>query len=291
MAASYEEATGQQAGYAFEDFGLFRSADVSMVNLESPVTLRGKPVPKPFNFRAHPRIVRALIDAGVGIVNLANNHIFDYGARGLFDTILYLDSLGLQHVGAGRNASEAYRPVIRAVRGRRIGFLGYYGGGEAPGATGKSAGVARRDLGRIVDDIQKLRERDSVSFVVVNLHWGTELADHPDPDQVEFAHGLVDAGADLVVGHHPHVLQGIERYGNGVIAYSLGNLLFGGNSRSTYSTGLLEVDLRNDSTAVTFIPVRVENWKLEVPDSALGSTILGEMQHLSSRFQNSIFHK
>ena len=291
LAGSYEEATGDAAGYAFRDFDLLRRADVSMVNLESPVTRRGRRVPKPFNFRAHPRIVSALLEAGIDIVNLANNHIYDYGAQGLFDTILYLDSLGLQHVGAGRNSAEAYHPVIRVVNGRRVGFLGYYGGGEAPGATRNSPGVARREIMRIQEGVHLLRERDSVTYVVVNLHWGTELADHPDSDQVAFAHDVIDAGANAVIGHHPHVLQGIELYDKGVIAYSLGNLLFGGSSRSSYDTGLFEIRLHGDSTSYAFVPVRVEQWSLGLPDSAAGARLLGRMGQLSSQFPNSIFHK
>ncbi len=291
LASSYQDAVGDSLGYAFGGFSMFQEADLSMVNLESPVTRRGKAVPKPYNFRARPGAVRALLEAGIDIVNIANNHIYDYGAQGLFDTILYLDSLGLAHVGAGRNRKEAHSPVIRTIRGIRFGFLGYYGGGEAPGATRNSPGVARRIVPEIAADIRTLREVDSVRVVIVNLHWGTELAEHPDDEQVQCAHDVIDAGADLVIGHHPHVLQGIERYGRGVIVYSLGNLVFGGNARSSYDTGLFEARVWQDSLACRFIPVRLQEWKLTLPDSVAAARIADRVKSLSASFPSSIFNK
>ncbi len=291
LAASYQDGVGDSLGYAFRGFDLFQQADLSMVNLESPVTRRGKPVPKPYNFRARPGAIRALLGAGIDIVNIANNHIYDYGAQGLFDTILYLDSLGLAHVGAGRNRKEAHKPVIRTIRGIRLGFLGYYGGGEAPGATRNSPGVARRAVSEIAADLQTLRDVDSVRVVIVNLHWGTELAEHPDAEQIECAHEVIDAGADLVIGHHPHVLQGIERYGKGVIVYSLGNLVFGGNARSSYDTGLFEALVWQDSLACRFIPVRLQEWKLTLPDSVAAARVADRVKSLSASFPSSIFNK
>jgi len=132
--------------------------------------------------------------------------------------------------------------VIVTIRGKKIGILAYYGGGEAPGAGMASPGVARRDLGQVTADILKLH------YTTGRLHrrqspLGTENARTPDESQRTFAHALIDAGADAVIGHHPHVLQGIERYGNGVIVYSLGNFVFGGNSRSSYDTGLFQIRL------------------------------------------------
>ncbi len=290
MAAHYEEAVGDDAGYAFRDFSLLKTADIAMLNLECPVTLRGSKIPKPFNFRMKPGFLHALPDAGVTLVNIANNHIFDYGREGLFDTISYLDSVGLKHVGAGRNAAEAYRPVVLSRRGIRIGFLGFYGGGEAPAAGSRSPGVARRDLARAVESIRLLRSLDSVDVVIVNLHWGTELATAPDPGQREFAHRLIDAGADAVIGHHPHVLQGIERYGKGVIVYSLGNFLFGGNERSTYTTGLFEMRITRRATGYRFLPVQVRNWRLSALSGTDSAAVLTNMSRLSSRFRNSIFN-
>jgi poly-gamma-glutamate synthesis protein (capsule biosynthesis protein) len=287
LAEHYERAAGESAGRAFAGFDLLRTADIAMVNLECPVTTRGTRAVKPFTFRMHPRFTAVLAEAGIDLVNLANNHIFDFGAEGLFDTFLYLDSANIRWVGAGRNRSEAHHPVVLNVRGLRIGFLGYYGGGEAPGAGSNTPGVARRELRSMAADILALR--DSTEYVVVNLHWGTEKADFPESSQRAVAHALIDAGANLVVGHHPHVLQGIERYREGVIAYSLGNLLFGGNSRHTYTTALLEVAVKGRDVKAGVIPVGVRRWQAMPLAGDEADAVVRLVRMRSSRFSHSIF--
>lgn len=290
LAGSYESFARDSGGLAFQDFDLFHSDDITVVNNECPITSRGVKVPKPYNFRMRPSYAKVLPEAGIEIVNLANNHIFDYGEEGLFDTISYLDSLGVHHIGAGRNASEAREPVIMRLKGRRVAFLGYYGGGEAPMARRHVPGVASRDLRVIRYDIQKLKERDSVNFIVVSLHWGTEKATIPDSDQTDFARRIIDAGADAVIGHHPHVLQGIERYKNGVIAYSLGNFVFGGNSRNKYDTAVFEIRITKDGPDYCLIPIGVRDWRLTVLVGAEREHVVQEVVNLSVNFPRSIFN-
>jgi poly-gamma-glutamate synthesis protein (capsule biosynthesis protein) len=277
------------SGATFRSLYRLGGADATIVNLESPVTTRGKRVTKPFNFRMNPRFLSALTGGGIDIVSIANNHINDYGPRGLLDTISYLDSVGVRHVGAGRNSLEAYRPVIDTIRGREVAFLAYYGGGEAPGAGKSSPGVARRDLEQVCRDIRRLRDGGSSRYIVIILHWGTERATAPDGAQVAFAHALIDAGADAIVGHHPHVLQGIERYGRGVIAYSLGNFVFGGNDRETYNTGMFEIRLGTSGAGYAFIPVRIDRWRASILSGADSLRLIGSMRKLSSRFPKTIF--
>lgn len=289
LANHYVTAAGENIHWAFEGFEELRRPDIAMVNLECPVTLRGKKVRKPFNFRMHPRFIAVLKEAGIDIVNIANNHIFDYGRVGLFDTIAYLDSAGMMCVGAGRNNAEAHRPVIIEASGKRIGFLGYYRGGEAPAATGNRPGVAQRKIALIRTDIRGLKERDSVDYVVVNLHWGNEKSAAPQRWQIELAHDIIDAGADAIIGHHPHWLQGIERYKTGVIAYSLGNLIFGGNSRGRYDTGLFEIMLTPSGPRFNFIPVRVVDWKAIVLTGAEAEGLLRYVRRLSRIFPQTIF--
>jgi poly-gamma-glutamate synthesis protein (capsule biosynthesis protein) len=287
LAEHYERAAGDTPGLAFEGFDLLRTADIAMVNLESPVTTRGTPAVKPYIFRMHPRFLSALADAGIDVVNIANNHIMDYGVDGLLDTFLYLDSAGVHRVGAGRTSAEAHRPVLLKVRGIRVAFLGYYGGGEARGAGVFSPGVARRYPPQMAADIRSLR--DSVDLIVVNLHWGTEKAAFPDPSQQGVARGLIDAGADLVIGHHPHVLQGIERYAGGVIAYSLGNFIFGGNSRHTYNTAVLDVAVRRSRWSVRAVPVGVRQWRAMLLEGAEADAVLALLRARSTQFERSIF--
>ena len=289
LASHYEMQMWDSSGATFRSLYRLGGADATVVNLESPVTTRGKRVTKPFNFRMNPRFLSALTGGGIDIVSIANNHIYDYGPRGLLDTISYLDSVGVRHVGAGRNSLEAYRPVIDTIRGREVAFLAYYGGGEAPGAGKSSPGVARRDLERVCRDIRSLRDGGSSRYIVVILHWGTERATSPDGSQVAFAHALIDAGADAIVGHHPHVLQGIERYGRGVIAYSLGNFVFGGNDRETYNTGIFEIRLGIGGAGYAFIPVRIDRWRASILSGADSLRLIGSMRKLSSRFSKTIF--
>ncbi len=289
LAGAYEVAARDTAGLAFQDFNLFRTDDVSVVNLECPITSRGTKVPKPYNFRMRPEYAPALAEAGIDVVNLANNHIYDYGDDGLFDTISYLDSIGVLHSGAGRCRSEAREPVVLWLKGRKIGFLGYYGGGEAPVAQETKPGVAPRNASVIAEDVRALRERDSVDYVVVMLHWGTEKAESPDAGQQAFAHGIIDSGADAVIGHHPHVLQGIERYKRGVIVYSLGNFVFGGISRSTYDTALFEIRLSRTGPAFDVIPVGVRDWKARKLAGEEAVRVRKKIETLSLNFPNSIF--
>jgi poly-gamma-glutamate synthesis protein (capsule biosynthesis protein) len=238
-----------------------------------------------------PVYVGILSGAGIDIVSIANNHIFDYGREGLFDTISYLDSAGVRHVGAGRDRREAHRPVLFHIRERTIAFLAYYGGGEAPQAGRKSPGVAHRSLGNVRLDLEALRAGTRIDFIVVSLHWGTEKAEVPDGDQRFFAHALIDAGVDAVIGHHPHVLQGIERYKSGVIAYSLGNLVFGGNSRNSYDTGLFEIRIEADGPRYAFLPVCIREWKASLAGGVERARVLERIGRLSSVFHKSPFTK
>ncbi len=288
LAAHYETAAQDSPTLAFDGFDLFHTDDISVVNHECPITSRGTKVTKPYNFRMRPDYARALPEAGIDVVNIANNHIHDYGDEGLFDTISYLDSLGVLHVGAGRNRAEARKPVVLRLKGQRIGFLGYYGGGEAPAAQDSQPGVAPRNLAVITEDIRALRE-DSVDYVVVMLHWGTEKAEFPDRGQQAFAHGIIDAGADAVIGHHPHVLQGIERYGKGVIVYSLGNFVFGGNSRESYDTALCEIRLTRHGAAYDLIPVGIRHWRVRELRGEEALRVRTNVESLSSIFSKSIF--
>ncbi|MGB6648741.1 MAG: CapA family protein [Bacteroidota bacterium] len=289
MAGHYEQAAGSNAGLAFQGFDLFHTSDVAMVNLECCVTTRGEPVPKPYNFRMRPSYLGALERAGISLVNLANNHIFDYGKEGLFDTIFYLDSAGVGHVGAGINQEEAHTPVYFEKAGRKVGFMGYYEGGEAPAATASEPGVATRTISAIRADVRRMKEQDGADFVILTFHWGVEKADTVEEWQRQFAHRAIRAGADLIIGHHPHLLQGIERYRGGVVAYSLGNFIFGGNSRHTYRTAILEVTLDRTDERYRLIPVQVRRWRASVLPEGEGEEILMRVRTLSEQFSESIF--
>jgi hypothetical protein len=287
LGGHYERAAGDDPGMAFHGFTLFQHADASIVNLENPVTTRGTMIPKTFNFRMHPRFLEGLKAAGITAVSLANNHLSDYGTVGLEDTFHWLDSAGIKYFGAGRNSAEAHAPYLFRKGHHLVATFGYYGGREAPPAGKRSGGVAQRDLRLARQDIRLAREAGA-TYIVVILHWGTELADTPDASQRTFAHALIDAGADAVIGHHPHVLQGIERYRKGVVAYSLGNLVFGGNSRSSYDTGAFEVALSGHDVTYRFIPVGVRNWHLVELTGEDSLRVRQRVLRLSKHFPHTI---
>ncbi|MEX2190715.1 MAG: CapA family protein [Bacteroidota bacterium] len=286
LSDNVERFVGMRTGYIFERWKPGKEADIFMVNLEHPVTTATERVEKKFNFKMSPAYGAILHDAGVTLVNSANNHVFDYGLRGIEDTMRYLDSLGIPYTGIGRNLQEARRPVIMEKKGRKIGFLGYYGGGDFA-ATRDKPGFAPRYTRFIVEDVRKLKSR--VDYVVVNFHWGVERAPLPDDWQVALARRVVDAGADLIIGHHPHVLQGIERYKGAVIAYSLGNFVFGGNSMHTYETAVLKVSLSDAGAEVDLIPVSIKRWQPQPSTGDARESVLNLVRDRSFHFPENLF--
>ncbi len=295
LADHFEKHVNGRMQYAFEKMPWFAEADISMVNLENPITTRGRKREKAYNFRAKPRYVQVLKEGGIDIVTLANNHAYDYGRDGLIQTMHVLDSARIFYVGAGRTNVEARKPVLFRVNGLRIAFLAYYGlkkHSDCQPAGAEQSGTALRNLRYIREDIHKLRHE--ADFIIVSFHWGLQKKNYPQQSQIEFAHRTIEYGADLVVGHHPHVLQGIERYQKRVIAYSLGNFIFGGNSRTHEKTGVLKVSIptRNPKQYdCELIPVSVDYWQPSRLNGAEADTLLNRVKAFSSVFPQSIFEK
>ncbi|NTW14635.1 MAG: CapA family protein [Candidatus Moranbacteria bacterium] len=232
----------------------FMTADLVMVNCETAITDRGVIQPKEFNFRMKPELVAAFTQNGISLVTIANNHVCDYGKVGLEDTISYLDRAGIGHVGAGMNLTEARKPVWRMIKGKRFAFLAY---GNYSSATADRYGVAYRDPSYVVADIRSAKKMGA-DYVVVNFHWGAERAKSPSLSDKGIAHAAVDAGADIVVGHHPHVLQPVEIYRGKIIAYSLGNFVFGGNRNPGKDSALLEVTVTDSYIDYRLVPIRID---------------------------------
>jgi poly-gamma-glutamate capsule biosynthesis protein CapA/YwtB (metallophosphatase superfamily) len=204
---------------------LLRGADLAIGNLESPFSVEGDPIEKRFTFRAHPRYADAVVWAGFDVLSLANNHLLDFGEQSLVETIEALRSRGIDYVGAGLSYEEAHRPLVREVKGQRIAFLAYAasrwkGSPEVP----TEEQIAFADPAIIRQDVARAREQ--ADLVVVIMHLGTEYQQYPDEEQLAVSRAATEAGASLVIGHHPHVVQGTEEYGGGFIVYSLGNFVF-----------------------------------------------------------------
>jgi poly-gamma-glutamate synthesis protein (capsule biosynthesis protein) len=196
--------------------------DILFGNLETVLTRRGEAAQKSVLLTVPPNAAGHLAHAGFDVVNLANNHILDMGATGFHDTLDTLEKSGIKYIGVARDGHGPSAAVIER-NGLRIGFLGYCEHGATDRRTGITIGGINPE--RVRNNIIDLKSR--CDSVVISLHWGMENVHYPAPRQIALARSLVDSGADLILGHHPHVLQGIERYGRGLIAYSLGNFQFG----------------------------------------------------------------
>lgn len=237
----------------------FQAADIAMVNLESCVSTRGTPCDKRWVFRARPETLAGVKNAGIDIVSVANNHVYDYGPEAFLDTLDHLEDHGLLYTGAGRNLAEATRPVIIEAGGYQVAFLAATQWFVSAGVAGPSkAGVCVTNFhaDELIDIIARLKADGEADYVVVNFHWGTEGNHHIDAYQQELGRSMIDAGADLVIGHHPHLLQGIEVYKDRIIVYSLSNFVFTYTSRATMDSGIFTVTLdKHGIAAARLIPV------------------------------------
>jgi poly-gamma-glutamate synthesis protein (capsule biosynthesis protein) len=206
---------------------LLRSFDALVGNLESPATDRGRPyLRKEYHFRADPAVLPALAEAGFDVLTFANNHSLDYGVEALIDTLARTTSAGIAFTGAGRNREEARRPARIVARGLRISVFAYNCTRPVEFcATDTRAGTAGAGAAYSFPEIR--RERDNADFILAAFHWGGDYLPAPKPYQRTLARAAVAAGADAIVGHHPHVLQGIEIVAGKPVIYSTGNFAFG----------------------------------------------------------------
>jgi poly-gamma-glutamate synthesis protein (capsule biosynthesis protein) len=260
-------------GYALENgdlsfpFGAvtaeLEKADITVGNLESALGDRGQAEVKSYTFLAPPVAADALTGAGFDLLSLANNHAMDYGPEALEQALDLLEQNGIATVGAGQDDGAARRPVIMEYEGITVAFLGYV---DVPvevsgfdthswSATGGKPGVAWADPVHISEDVAAAKLESDI--VVVLLHSGYEYVESPSPEQMRAAHKAVEAGADLVIGHHAHVLQGVEFQGESVIAYGLGNFAF--EIDGDPATAVLNVWIDSDGVRqLEFLPAIIE---------------------------------
>jgi len=235
------------------------SPDLTAGNLENPITTRGIPAEnKQYVFKGSPDLLRPLKEAGFDMVSLANNHTLDQGAEGLLDTIAHLNEAGIANAGGGNDDTEAFAPVVLEKNGIKVAYLSV--SRVVPEGSWKAdknhPGVAEAyDSRRAVAAIAKAQEE--ADLVVIMVHWGVERADKPVEHQTTLARQFIDAGADLVIGSHPHVMQGFEQYKGKWIAYSLGNFIFNVTTTPrTKETGVLDaVCTQGGECDLTFHPM------------------------------------
>ena len=275
---------------------LIRAADIGFGNLEMPICSR--PVKSHFpevcpDFYSPPQTAEALKFAGFDVLNLANNHIMDWGWEALEETLTRLRGFGMQTIGAGKNLSAARQPAILTVDDSRVGFLGY-GVRGLWNASETSPGTAPLDRDLILEDVRALRP--DVDLLVVSLHTGI-LSDYPNPEDRDLAHEAIRNGVDLILGHGPHVIQGIEMVEGKAIYYSLGNFMIdlaSGNVENKIAlkehleTFIADATLRPGQNAeARAIPVLITHEFQAVPlNDATGDRILAKVKQLSENLSH-----
>ena len=213
----------------------FRGKDILFGQLETVLSNQGKKAEKRTLVYTSPKKVRYLKDAGFDVLNIANNHIMDLGPEGFNETLEVLNQNNISFVGAGNQKFNQPYAIIEK-KGIKLGFLGYTTSGFEH--VEEDVVVNRFDENNIVRDIKDLKSKCDI--VVVSLHWGIENVFYPSPEQQVFARECIDVGACVILGHHPHVFQGIERYKNGLIIYSLANFQFDFDHEGVFDDKLMD---------------------------------------------------
>jgi len=274
---------------------LLRSADLTLVNLECVIALGGEPWsrwPKVFHFRADPIALDALLEAGVDFVSLANNHVLDYQEEALLEMLQRLHAAGIAHAGAGRNLAEAARPALLEAGDLRIAVLaftdnepGWAATEDRPGTNYLPVTTEHEGFERVRQGIAAARS-GGADLVVVSNHWGPNMRERPTPEFRSFAHAVLDAGADLYVGHSAHLFQGVEMYRGKPIFYDAGDFV------DDYA---VDPALRNDRSAlircavgpagvteIRLVPVLIADFQVNLAKGEEFDAIAARLQSLSA---------
>lgn len=275
---------------------ILKAADVAIANLESVLATGGtkdaaKRAIKDVTLQGDPRGIESLKIAELDAVSLANNHVLDYGPQPLLDTIAALDKAGIGHAGAGADKTAAWTPATIERNGATTAYLAF--SHIIPAgfiAQDDRAGFAsgRMDMSLVEAAIREAKKTHD--YVIVSFHWGVEYQDNPTAQQVENAHRAIDAGADMVLAHHPHVIQGVEFYKKGLIAYSLGDFVFDHYSRKTGEAFILNAQMGPDGIGeVTAIPVYLDKYgRPEVVTGSAASVILKRLKSISTPLGSTV---
>ena len=241
------------------------NVDLLLINFENAATSSGDALKGDVPLKCDPSYVPLAKANNVTVAGLANNHAIDYGITGMQDTLENLMSADITPMGAGNTEDEAHQAVVKDVNGRKVTILNYmdsenfaeYSYEAMPYANGSNPGYSAYDS----EDAQKqIAENNDSDLIVAYLHFGNEYSNSPNENQVKIAHELIDYGADVVVGSHPHVTQGIEMYNGKPIFYSLGNFIFDQSNTATHSAYFVQIDLVNNTGECTVYPIYISNY-------------------------------
>ena len=271
---------------------LLRGADVSMVNLEGPAPDTFRYHTSGYIFSMDPDLLTGLRYAGIDVVSLANNHIRNWGASGVIDTIRNLDALGIRHAGAGRTSTQARRPAWMTAAGQRVAILAYNGVGTyrgiggSPNATSTRAGAAALSITAVRTDIKAARAAGA-TVVIVFPHWGAEFTDRLNSQQADLDSKILAAGADAVIGGHSHWAGPIRLFGNRPVVYSMGDLVFGMIHDERTQEGLLvELTFSGKRLAQVTLHPTLEVGAVQpniLTPAGGGSTVLARIRRASAR--------
>jgi poly-gamma-glutamate synthesis protein (capsule biosynthesis protein) len=240
------------------------NVDLLIINFENAATTSNNAVKGDVPLKCDPSFVPLAKANNRTIAALANNHVCDYGIGGMNDTIKNLEDNGIVTIGAGNNESDAHNGTTQTINGRKITVINYmdsnnfkeYSYDVLPYANGSAPGYSAYDLEDAKKQIAEARGNGS-ELVIIYLHFGNEYSTSPNDDQVKIAHDLIDAGADVVIGAHPHVPQGIEMYKGKPICYSMGNFIFDQSNPETHIGYFVTIELVNDTGVLTVYPVNI----------------------------------
>lgn len=270
---------------------ILEAADITLGNLECPLTTHGTPALKRpiIIFKADPQNAEAIKGSGFDILNLANNHTMDYGTQGVVNTMKVLKEFDIDFIGAGINYGEARKPLYIEKKDCRIGFLGY----SVFPPEGYISFSDRPDVAKVA--MESLREeiksaKKECDLLVVSFHWGKEYDFYAGRMQKDLAHTVIDSGGDLVLGHHPHVLQGVERYKDGIIFYSLGNFVFDRQiQRGTDETIIVNFTIKDKNLSqVEIIPAKIRKCQPYIVGDKEGEHILNRLKLYSDGMNTDI---
>ncbi len=260
------------------------NSDILLVNFENPATTSSVAYKGDVPLKCSPEFVNLVKGANITVCALANNHMFDYGPEGLEDTLNVLDSENIPHIGAGDNVEDASRPVVINISNRTITILNYmdsvnfaeYSQEVMPMATSNGSGYSAYNSDLAESQIKSALGNGS-DYVIVFMHYGNEYSRSPNEMQVNISHECIDYGADIVLGAHAHVTQGIEMYHGKPIFYNLGNFIFDQSNPNTHRAYFVNIGLVNDSVEVTVYPVNIINYLPHFMSSSDGVGLLEEL--------------
>ncbi|AOT68476.1 CapA family protein [Geosporobacter ferrireducens] len=267
----------------------FEKSDLVLLNLETSVGVKGAASPdKSYTFQSKPETLTGLVNAGVDGVSIANNHILDFGQEGFIETLENLEKSKIKYAGGGRNIQKALTPAIWEVNGQKIGFLAFsrviydmswYATDKRPGI------VSAYDhyVNQIKDTVSQTKQH--VDYLIVSVHWGKELDQFPQGYQEKLGKVIIDSGGDVVMGHHPHVLQGIEFYKNKPILYSLGNFVFNSKGQLSNRSMIFNIEVSKQGMINSWIvPISIVNGQPKAAEEKEAKAIIDNLNRISERW-------